>query len=48
VLFDDVFRLDLLAGAVGLNALYLAGAAVFFLYMLHVARRRGLLLRQGE
>jgi len=48
VLFDDVFRLDLLAGAVGLNALYLVGAAVFFLYMLHVARRRGLLLRQGE
>jgi ABC-2 type transport system permease protein len=48
VLFDDVFRLDLLAGAVGLNALYLSAAAAFFIYMVRVARRRGLLLRQGE
>jgi ABC-2 type transport system permease protein len=48
VLFDDVFRLDLLAGAVGLNALYLSAAAAFFIYMVRVARRRGLLMRQGE
>jgi ABC-2 type transport system permease protein len=48
VLFDGVFRLDFLAAAAALNALYLAGASAFFLYMLRIARRRGLLLRQGE
>ena len=48
VLFDGVFRIDLLAAAVALNALYLALAAGFFLYMFHVARQRGLLLQQGE
>ena len=48
VLFDDTFRLDLLAGAVGLNALYLSAATAFFIYMVRVARQRGLLMRQGE
>ncbi len=48
VLFDDVFRLDLLAGAIGLNLLYFTGAVLFFLHMIRVARRRGLLLQQGE
>lgn len=38
----------LLAGAVGLNALYLTAAAALFLYTHHVARRRGLLLGVGE
>jgi ABC-2 type transport system permease protein len=48
VLFDSTFRLDLLAGAVGLNILYFASAVLFFLRMVHIARRRGLLLQQGE
>jgi ABC-2 type transport system permease protein len=48
VLFDGIFRIDLFAAAVALNALYLALAAGFFLYMFHVARQRGLLLQQGE
>lgn len=48
VLFENDFRLDLLAGAVGLNILYFSGATAFFLYMVGVARRRGLLLQQGE
>jgi ABC-2 type transport system permease protein len=48
VLFDSTFRLDLLAGAVGLNILYFAAAVLFFLRMVHIARRRGLLLQQGE
>jgi ABC-2 type transport system permease protein len=48
VLFDGEFRLDLLAGAVGLNILYFAAAVLFFLRMVHIARRRGLLLQQGE
>lgn len=48
VLFEGVFRLDLLAGAVALNALYLTLAASFFIHMVHVARVRCLLLQQGE
>ena len=48
VLFEGDFRLDLLAGAVGLNILYFAAAVLFFLRMVHVARQRGLLLQQGE
>ena len=48
VLFDDVFRVDLFLGAVGLNVLYLSGAVVFYLAMFHAARVRGLLLQQGE
>ena len=48
VLFEDTFRLDLLAGAVSLNVLYLAVSTGVFLYMFRVARRRGLLLEQGE
>ena len=48
ILFDDTFRLDLLAGAVGLNILYLALTVGFFLRTFHTARHRGLLLQQGE
>ena len=48
ILFEDTFRLDLLAGAVGLNILYLALSAGFFLRTFHTARERGLLLQQGE
>jgi len=48
VLFDGVFRWDLLLGATAINALYLLLGAGFFLYMFKVARQRGLLLQQGE
>ena len=48
VLFDHTFRWDLLIGATAINVLYLAFGAGFFLYMFGVARRRGLLLQQGE
>jgi ABC-2 type transport system permease protein len=48
VLFEGEFRLDLLAGAVGLNILHFAAAVLFFLRMVSIARRRGLLLKQGE
>lgn len=48
VLFDGVFRIDLLAGAVALNALYLTLSIGFFLYMFRRARVCGLLLQQGE
>jgi len=48
VLFDSVFRWDLLINAVALNALWLALAAALFLYMFRMARIKGLLLEQGE
>lgn len=48
VLFDDTFRVDLLAAAVGLNLVYYAAAVGFFLRMVNIARERGLLLQQGE
>ncbi|HRK95873.1 MAG TPA: ABC transporter permease [Rhodospirillales bacterium] len=48
VLFEDSFRLDLFAASLALNAVYLTGAIAFFLAMIHVARKRGLLLQQGE
>jgi ABC-2 type transport system permease protein len=48
VLFENVFRVDLLARAITLNAIYLvAGAAVFLLYF-REARVRGQLLHLGE
>ena len=48
VLFDHAFRVDYLLRAAGLNMLYLALSAAFFLYTVHVAREKGLLLQQGE
>lgn len=48
VLYDHAVRFDLMAGAVGLNLLYLGLATAFFLRMIEVARERGLLLQQGE
>ena len=48
VLFDHVFRLDLLAGAVSLNVLYLGATWLFFLWIFRIARIRGLLTQQGE
>ncbi len=48
VLFDQVFRWDLLAGAVGLNLLYLILCSAVFLWMFRVARYKGKLMQQGE
>lgn len=48
VLFENVFRADLLARAALLDAVYLAAGSVFFLYTFHVSRRDGLLMRMGE
>jgi ABC-2 type transport system permease protein len=48
VMFEHVFRWDLLAGAVALNIVYLALGAAGFRYFYGVARTRGLLLQQGE
>lgn len=48
VMFQGAFRWDLFAGAVGLNLVYGALVAAFFLWMFRIARVRGLLMRQGE
>lgn len=48
VMFDQVFRVDLLANAVILNLAYIVGGAAVFLLSFRAARERGLLLRVGE
>ncbi|MDA0228869.1 MAG: ABC transporter permease [Proteobacteria bacterium] len=48
VLFDGVFRYDLLWRAMALNALYMALGVAAFMAFLHSARKRGLLHQIGE
>jgi len=48
LMFGEVVRSDLMWQAVGLNLVYLAAGAGFFLLAFHSARRNGLLLRVGE
>ncbi len=48
VMFDGIFRTDLLLWAMLLNACFLAGGAAVFLNVFRLARRRGLLLQMGE
>ncbi|MBI3445869.1 MAG: ABC transporter permease [Magnetospirillum sp.] len=48
LVFDGVLRLDLLASAMALDALYLSLGAAVFLWSWHGARTRGALLNMGE
>jgi ABC-2 type transport system permease protein len=48
VMIDHTFRFDLLAWAMGLNALWLAGGIGAFAQLLAAARRAGSLVQQGE
>ncbi len=48
VLFDGVFRFDLLAGAMLLNLFYFALGAAIFMWSFRAARQRGLLHQTGE
>ncbi|MGB3273706.1 MAG: ABC transporter permease [Xanthobacteraceae bacterium] len=48
LLADGVFRADLMAQALVLNALYFAAACIAFLALLNSARRHGALLQSGE
>lgn len=48
VMFGHGLNLGLLTGAVLLNVFYVALTTGLFLWVFHVARRRGLLLSQGE
>lgn len=48
LLFDEVFRMDLLFNAVFLNVIYLLGGIGVFLYYFRAVRMRGQLLQVGE
>lgn len=48
VLFENVFRTDLMVRALALNALYLTIGGIAFLVFFRIVRRRGLLLQMGE
>jgi ABC-2 type transport system permease protein len=48
LLLDHVFRVDLMAQALALNAVYFGAAVVAFLQLLKSARREGSLLQSGE
>lgn len=48
VLFGHGFRTDLMAGALALDALYIALGMAAYMYTFRQARRRGLLLQVGE
>ena len=48
VIFDGAVRLDYLTTAMALNIVYMAVAAVIFLYAFHVTRQKGLLMTMGE
>ncbi len=48
LLFDGVFRTDLMLYALGLNAVYLSLAVAAFLWAYRAARRHGLILTIGE
>ena len=48
LLIDEVFRADLLMNAVALNVLWLAAGLGIFLYVVRLARDKGLILQMGE
>jgi ABC-2 type transport system permease protein len=48
IMFDSLVRLDLMAKAAALNAIYLGMGVAVFLYSFRVARERGTLLHVGE
>ncbi len=48
ILFDGVFRLDLMAAALALNGIYLMAALFAFFKLYDAARRHGSLLQSGE
>lgn len=48
LIIDGVFRGDLMASAIAINILYIAGAIAVFLFAFERARERGQLLQTGE
>jgi ABC-2 type transport system permease protein len=48
LLIEHVFRADLMARALALNVVIMAGAVIAFLKLVDSARRQGSLLQTGE
>jgi len=48
ILFDGVFRVDLLIGAVSLNVVYIILGGLTFTLSFRLARRQGILHQLGE
>lgn len=48
IVFDGVFRADLLMGAIALNVVYLIAGGLTFTLSFHLARRQGILHQLGE
>lgn len=48
ILFDGIFRVDLLLGAIALNAFYIIVGGIVFMLSFRMARRQGLLHQLGE
>ena len=48
ILSNGVIRYDLLKNIIFLNVVYLMGAIIFFLKIIAVSRKKGLLINQGE
>jgi len=48
VMFEHIFRTDLILSALALNAVYLVAGGSAFLGFFRIARRHGLLLQMGE
>ena len=48
ILINGVIRYDLLKNIIFLNVVYLMGAIIFFLKIIAVSRKKGLLINQGE
>ena len=44
----DVIRYELLKNIILLNLAYLTGSVIFFLKIIAVSRKKGLLINQGE
>lgn len=48
IMFEQVYRVDLLINAISLNILFMAIAIIAFLGVFHISRRKGYLLQVGE
>ena len=48
ILINGVIRYELLKNIILLNVAYLTGSVVFFLKIIAVSRKKGLLINQGE
>ena len=48
ILINDLIRYDLIKSIILLNIVYLMGSIFFFLKIINISRKKGLLINQGE